>query len=766
MIITIYISAVFTVNSAADTSDANLGDGICATSTGECTLRAAVEEANSLDGVDTIYFAVPSVSLNDLLYIDDSLYILGRSTVDSIFCTSFTGDCLHSKDYLYLRRLYIRSLKTSVASYSHLEAVSVSVDADTFGIYSSLGKLEVRNSNILSDEWGIVSFHDTFVVIRNTTFDTGGEGFQYYTDSELAPDSIINNTFYSDNVCMTVQTNGKNILIRNNELHCVRGGLQFFDEPTNAVIPESLFVDSNDVYIYGYRAEAIRVERCVGCGVGRNRLLGTDTAGVFIYLVGVKNSTIWNNTNLDGTTYTNAGSYAFIILENSDSNTIRNNRWDFSTIKDSTSGIQLMAGSDFNTIDSNYVANLAWGGLVIYDSSSYNEFYMDSVVNTAGIQLRRHWRGRYAFPFTIDTTYNGLVGKGNLFKKVYSSGHYNAMIVVGMDSTVIDSSEMVTLDLWGNAISNAGSELYVYNSLIRGISTAADTGGYGISLEYFYGENATAAGYADDSLFTITVENTEFRDLGFAFRVMDIDTSYIKLDTLFDDNNNTLTGYTYSYYGDYYLPVIVQSLDLSCNPSVVAIDSVKLEDIWGFYVLLDKINTEDALWSFHWEPVSTVYYDSLHMWYPAKVLYYDDVGNIGTPNPYVVRFYGENGTDLTFAPIRIERGLVNYTDPCPVAGPVINQTVYPKTVDNRWLVLKFRYDPAVLPVDIGEDAGRYVLRVGVMQIPVAEGEEVGIYSTSGRLIRKVRVSGDRKIDLAPGVYFIKTREKTYRVPVF
>lgn len=42
--------ATFTVNSAADADDASKGNGTCATSTGVCTLRAAVSEANKLSG--------------------------------------------------------------------------------------------------------------------------------------------------------------------------------------------------------------------------------------------------------------------------------------------------------------------------------------------------------------------------------------------------------------------------------------------------------------------------------------------------------------------------------------------------------------------------------------------------------------------------------------------------------------------------------------------------------------------------------------------
>jgi CSLREA domain-containing protein len=44
----------FVVNSTADAVDANLGDGECATSSGACTLRAAIQEANAGSGANTI----------------------------------------------------------------------------------------------------------------------------------------------------------------------------------------------------------------------------------------------------------------------------------------------------------------------------------------------------------------------------------------------------------------------------------------------------------------------------------------------------------------------------------------------------------------------------------------------------------------------------------------------------------------------------------------------------------------------------------------
>lgn len=56
--LTTHAAAIFTVNSLGDTPDAAPGNGACADANGACTLRAAIAEANSLSGDDTINFSV------------------------------------------------------------------------------------------------------------------------------------------------------------------------------------------------------------------------------------------------------------------------------------------------------------------------------------------------------------------------------------------------------------------------------------------------------------------------------------------------------------------------------------------------------------------------------------------------------------------------------------------------------------------------------------------------------------------------------------
>ncbi|MEX1253326.1 MAG: flexitail domain-containing putative surface protein [Dehalococcoidia bacterium] len=54
----------FTVNSTADAEDLNIGDGICASSTGACTLRAAIQEANATPlTADTINLSAGTYTL-------------------------------------------------------------------------------------------------------------------------------------------------------------------------------------------------------------------------------------------------------------------------------------------------------------------------------------------------------------------------------------------------------------------------------------------------------------------------------------------------------------------------------------------------------------------------------------------------------------------------------------------------------------------------------------------------------------------------------
>ena len=66
-------TGLFVVDSAADDPDAAPGDGVCRTSAGGCTLRAAIDEANRRVGPDTIRFAIPSPAGQPTIQLASSL---------------------------------------------------------------------------------------------------------------------------------------------------------------------------------------------------------------------------------------------------------------------------------------------------------------------------------------------------------------------------------------------------------------------------------------------------------------------------------------------------------------------------------------------------------------------------------------------------------------------------------------------------------------------------------------------------------------------
>lgn len=78
-------AAAFAVNNTSDSVDINPGDGICATSAGVCTIRAAIQEANTLPGTDTISIPAGTYTLRIATGAEDSAFgdfdILGPVTI-------------------------------------------------------------------------------------------------------------------------------------------------------------------------------------------------------------------------------------------------------------------------------------------------------------------------------------------------------------------------------------------------------------------------------------------------------------------------------------------------------------------------------------------------------------------------------------------------------------------------------------------------------------------------------------------------------------
>jgi len=94
-------AASFVVDSLGDEADASVGNGVCATAGGMCTLRAALEESNANPDADTITFSVTgtialAAELPDLS--SGNVTIAGSNqtvTIDGSFLAGWWTACLH-----------------------------------------------------------------------------------------------------------------------------------------------------------------------------------------------------------------------------------------------------------------------------------------------------------------------------------------------------------------------------------------------------------------------------------------------------------------------------------------------------------------------------------------------------------------------------------------------------------------------------------------------------------------------------------------------
>jgi len=72
----------FTVDSNGDANDASVGDGNCATAGGNCTLRAAIQEANDDGANDTIEFSIPTTGTFATISPSTEFAITNPVTID------------------------------------------------------------------------------------------------------------------------------------------------------------------------------------------------------------------------------------------------------------------------------------------------------------------------------------------------------------------------------------------------------------------------------------------------------------------------------------------------------------------------------------------------------------------------------------------------------------------------------------------------------------------------------------------------------------
>ena len=181
-------AATFTVDSTADTPDANPGDGICADLSGLCTLRAAVQEANASSSSDSINLETATYTLTgtagedaaasgDLDILED-VTIGGTATASTII------------DGGGVDRVF--DIGTGViVTLSDLTVRGGSVPSESGGGIRNAGTLSLDNTTITTNvaglDGGAIVNSDTLTLTESTVSgnDASGNGGGIFNDNGL-----------------------------------------------------------------------------------------------------------------------------------------------------------------------------------------------------------------------------------------------------------------------------------------------------------------------------------------------------------------------------------------------------------------------------------------------------------------------------------------------------------------------------------------------------------------------------------------------------
>ena len=224
----------FRVNSTKDANDANIGNGNCATAQGDCTLRAAVDEANFADNTDKVILEAKTYKTkgvredaNDSGDFDVALgtavrivgagmnkTVIDGGKVDRLF-QGFQGTSMIISN-LKLTNGKAEFAGRRISNSGHLVLKRVAIvkndGGDAGGGISSTGTMKIDKSLISRNKAGPTAggisvaslsgaFPGNFTIKRSTISENdadGPGGGLFFSGGQLGTREIINSTFYEN----------------------------------------------------------------------------------------------------------------------------------------------------------------------------------------------------------------------------------------------------------------------------------------------------------------------------------------------------------------------------------------------------------------------------------------------------------------------------------------------------------------------------------------------------------------------------------------
>ena len=451
-------ASAFNVNSTTDAVDSNIGDGTCAASSGDCTLRAAIQEANALAGSDTINLPAGNYLLtlqntnedaaaDGDLDITSDINIVGVDRDTTVIDADFTNRIFHILQAP-------SNEKPHVVSLSNIKITNGSeTDNDGGGINNS-GNLNLQNVLLIDNE---VNGSETG---GGALFSTGKTTI---TDSEITNNKSVNH----GGGISTKNSALLSIVNSTIKLNSSSGGGGINAVNTSVELRNSAIVENAAKFGGGLKFEGEYL---------RKRMIAITSTTLSQNTATEHGGAVYNNgnhfTTKDSTFSKNTSGYEGGAIYNSDHRYAR-------VVVDSSSFSQNSAGRSGGAINggnirvntSKFDGNSATrhgGAVYIGNSRIFNSEFSDNTAEDKGgaINIYSDYRG-------ASSIYNSLI-YNNTAKS--AGGIFNSSYDLLLDTSTISGNAS---SLVGGGIEISGfydGEMQIINSTITSNNSATSDG--------------------------------------------------------------------------------------------------------------------------------------------------------------------------------------------------------------------------------------------------------------------------------------------------
>jgi len=361
-----FSQTTYTVNSPADLPDINLNDSFCGDAQGNCTLRAAIQNANKTSDKDRIEFDISGnapfvITVTDVLPpIEQPLIIDGRTQLD------------------YINSPIIEIDGSALAgTHNGIQLIGSSEGSEIYGL--SIGGFKRMDTYPYSFGFGVYSntgnhiFQSNYIGIKpdGITINSNTGGGLYF-----------NNT--GGNVIGGTQPNQGNVISGNGVGGLTFEGSEINSAATNNLVQGNLIgTDATGTLNKGNRFNVQFLD-------APNNILGGNSAGARNIISGSSASD--DNTVGTGVALSGAESYGNLIIGNYIGTDITGTE----TISNVRAGVMVLFGANNNSIGTDEVGE----GNLISGNGQYGIYFQG---NTAGPVVSNSVKGNY---IGVDVTGN------------------------------------------------------------------------------------------------------------------------------------------------------------------------------------------------------------------------------------------------------------------------------------------------------------------------------------------------------------------------